>query len=268
MSDYDVTYNPRYQRNKRWRESQNAFSRAGQGGNTTRNEMQPNALPITQSLIAWFDFSDLGVAAVKSDGDKIPSVFDRSGSGNHATQTTEAAKPQLKLAIKNGLAVARFDGVNHYLTTRPVWMQKTQTIFGVMKHNVEPAGLANAFGTILINTWGMWVDAGLLTLQAYTDGGAFFETQSGISVGVWYILCGVRRMTELHNYANDQSAGPTAITGTPVEAQSTIAVGAGQTTATYRLNGDLGEVLIYNEALNDSDRVLVLNYLNSKWSVY
>lgn len=46
------------------------------------------------------------------DGDPIRQWTDLSGKGNHATQTTGAAKPVFKVAIVNGRPVVRFSGTD------------------------------------------------------------------------------------------------------------------------------------------------------------
>lgn len=52
-----------------------------------------------------------------ADGDPIGAWEDLSGNGNHATQSTAAAKPTLKLGVMNGQPVIRFDGVDDWLAT-------------------------------------------------------------------------------------------------------------------------------------------------------
>ncbi len=58
-------------------------------------------------LVGWWRASTLALA----DGDPISSFTDGSGSGNHLT-ASGTARPTFKTNIVNGLAVARFDGVN------------------------------------------------------------------------------------------------------------------------------------------------------------
>lgn len=72
---------------------------------------------------AWFDPSDLstmyqdeaGTVPVTTAGDPVGRIEDKSGNGNHATQSTDASRPVLQKA--NGLWYLGFDGVDDRLST-------------------------------------------------------------------------------------------------------------------------------------------------------
>ena len=71
---------------------------------------------------AWYDPSDSSTVwqdaagtTPATVGDPVGRIDDKSGNGNHATQTTSAARPVLQSS--GGLYYLDFDGVDDYLTT-------------------------------------------------------------------------------------------------------------------------------------------------------
>ncbi len=72
---------------------------------------------------AWYDPSDLttmfqdsaGTVPVTADGQPVGKILDKSGNGNHATQSTAAQRPLYKTS--GGLHWLQFDGVEDSLST-------------------------------------------------------------------------------------------------------------------------------------------------------
>lgn len=75
-----------------------------------------------------FDFNDLstmyqdsaGTIPVTSVGQPVGRVLDKSGRGNHATQTTSSKRPILQKNATTGAYYLSFDGVDDFLTTNSV----------------------------------------------------------------------------------------------------------------------------------------------------
>jgi hypothetical protein len=76
---------------------------------------------------AWYDPSDLstmfqddaGTIPVTADNDPVGRLLDKSGNGNHLTQSTAGSRPTYQTA--GGMHWLAFDGVDDYLTgTLPV----------------------------------------------------------------------------------------------------------------------------------------------------
>lgn len=86
-----------------------------------------------------FDFNDLstmyqdaaGTIPVTGAGQPVGRVLDKSGRGNHATQSTSAKRPILQQNTATGAYYLAFDGVDDYLVTASVDFNKAtaQTIF-------------------------------------------------------------------------------------------------------------------------------------------
>lgn len=73
----------------------------------------------------WYDPSDkstlfqdvAGTVPVTKDGDPVALMRDKSGNGNHATQTVSTARPAYK--TDGALHWLEFDGVDDYLEVKP-----------------------------------------------------------------------------------------------------------------------------------------------------
>ena len=119
----------------------------------------PSALFSNGEQGAWYDPSDLttmfqdaaGTVPVTADGQPVGLIRDKSGRGNHASQSTVASKPTYRT---NGvLSWLAFDGVDDFLVTGSIdftstdkvtllaGLRKTSDNFGII------AGLGVSFGT-------------------------------------------------------------------------------------------------------------------------
>lgn len=72
-----------------------------------------------------YDFNDLstlyqdaaGTVAVTGAGQPVGKVLDKSGNGNHATQSTSSKRPMLQQNTTTGAYYLQFDGVDDFLKT-------------------------------------------------------------------------------------------------------------------------------------------------------
>jgi hypothetical protein len=90
---------------------------------------------------AWYDPSDLstlfkgdaGTDPVTADGDAVSRMLDKSGRGNHATQTTVAKRPLYRTAA--GLSWLEFDGTADSMITPTITpgADKMQTFTALLK---------------------------------------------------------------------------------------------------------------------------------------
>lgn len=92
-----------------------------------------------------FDFNDLstmyqdsvGTIPVTGVGQPVGKVLDKSGRGNHATQSTSARRPILQQNTTTGAYYLAFDGVDDCLVTNTItWGTDAVTVFsGINKLN-------------------------------------------------------------------------------------------------------------------------------------
>lgn len=115
----------------------------------------------------WYDPSDLGTVWQDSArtipgvvGQPVGCIDDKSGRGNHATQTTTAAKPILRQS--GALYYLEFDGTDDFLVTSTITpgVDKAQVFAGVRKNS-------NAAAAILLEHSADWnANAGTFYMSA------------------------------------------------------------------------------------------------------
>ena len=102
----------------------------------------PSVLFSSNEPGAWYDPSDLstmfqdtaGTIPVTASGQSVARINDKSGRGNHATQTTASARPTYQVDA-TGRGFLLFDGVDDWLVTPTITpgTDKVQVFAGVRK---------------------------------------------------------------------------------------------------------------------------------------
>jgi hypothetical protein len=127
---------------------------------------------------AWYDPSDIttlfqdsaGTTPVTAAGQPVGRVLDKSGRGNHATQSTAASRPTYQVTA-GGLPYLSFDGVDDWLVTPTITpgTNKAQVFAGVRKLSDAAEAIVFEMGTTSLTngTVSLLVNGGGLT-QAYT----------------------------------------------------------------------------------------------------
>ena len=237
------------------------------GGLMGMKSIQPSGFRPTEisGLAVWFNFADLesmwtdtnGTTQVASDGDLIARIDDKSGNGNELTQATSDARPTYKTAIKNGLSVGRFDGVDDTLVqaSGDDIAQPFTAFMGI--NNTRVATGSN--DRIMMDTGG--------TTQFYR------------SVGKWAIFAGTGvvsnaltgvdwdYVTGLFDGASSEvwiDGTSTATGDAGATAMQMLHLGA-NTVGTEPFTGDIGEIMVYDSGLSDADRLRVEDYLSKRW---
>jgi hypothetical protein len=242
-----------------------------------------------------------GGSLVAADGG-VSRWEDKSGSGRHATQGTSANRPARKTAIQGSKDVLRFDGSNDSLSipsstaTFNFLHGADSTVFAVVKAgttanpNAEYAFLGTHNGSGGTNGITLWyadfVEEGFnpndqLRVIVGAAGGAGAVVDSadrgvgGFTANTFKVLSVITKPTQA-TAANRLSArvnGGSAVSGNQATKAASAADASGDLTlgsssgATFFLNGDIAEIIIYNSALSDTDRAAVESYLISKWGI-
>jgi hypothetical protein len=235
----------------------------------------------------WLDASDTATIAVS--GTAVTQWDDKSGSGNNFAQSTAANRPVSGTTTQNSKNVIVFDGTNDQLDSNRAasywnFLHNTATtlFFAVNKTGTtaESPIVWNNGGTSSNIGYGVelrydaendvfqWVTIGSSGLYSvFNNTGALYTTSSFFygSVVTDPSNATAANRSEIR-FKNGTAVKNNAATNTPSASNASNILRVGGNSLTY-FQGNIGEVIIYNTALNSTDRALVESYLASKWGV-
>ena len=251
-----------------------AYSAAGSGPGGV------GATDGTDTLEVWLRsdrgvYSDTGCTTAAVATNPVACWTDQSGNGRNGTQATAGNRPVYQTSIVNGLPTVRFGGAtdDDFLATdfNFLWngtSNQNYTIIGVAdriqaKNNNYFLGTA-AGATNRGLHLGYRTDTSFTLAQYGNDINATVPNSAGMAFAIatgWYNNAVGHAVYINHNQASNTSANLVGFSG----AAATGHVGRGYTNQYF--DGDMTEVIMYTKALNDAERILVENYLSSKYAV-
>ncbi len=189
---------------------------------------------------------------------------DRSGLGNHATAPTALRRPTVVAAVRNGLPVVRFDGVDDALQL-PAILGTAQSaeILALVKINPLPLPAVNRLWKMGANDTG----SSYINTARYED---FGTDQTNLHTGstlaseyhlVSLTLDGGVLKERINNVINWQS--PVAVRGFPANP----VIGASLLDPNIVLSGDLAEVMVYDRSLTSDEREVLLKGFIAKYNL-
>jgi len=217
-------------------------------------------VPVTPSL--WLDPSQSSTLTLVSGA--VSEWRDARASLVAAKQATVASQPLLVTNALNGLPVVRFDGSNDYLDLTVGQPMGDFTIAMITKlsgQNYAPQfGITTASGFTPVwyfsSTGGSWRSNASGNPEYFVSYGATFTGQTSVAV---------LRRTGNQLMASIDGTAYSAVTCTTT-AQTLSRIGArGLGAWANYYPGDMGEVLIWNQALTNDQRQRVEAYLAYKW---
>lgn len=204
---------------------------------------------------------------------------DRSGNGRHATQATAGNRPNLQTNVLNGYPVVRYTAANNdrMLSTglstadhASVWVVARYTSLPSSNPGLlQGAASGNAYSaTPGEKNIGMWVSSA--TTQVWGRGIQSDGTQRNVTMatalanGQAYVLNTMYRAASIDQYVNHGTAGSVTTNGT-LRSWTDMAIGCQAGAESW--NGDIAEVVAYNVAVNDAQRIIIANYLAAKYGL-
>lgn len=194
-----------------------------------------------------------------NDGDAVGTWTDQSGQGHSAIQPTSAFKPTLKKNIVNGNAVVRFLGSSNQNMPITYAQARPQTLFMVYQVDVANIGRTIA-GTTTVGA-NNWLFGAHATGPRWWFANGAVGTASG-STGIFYCLSGVGTVSDSTLYSNGVSLANSAAVGVW---GATLSLGGASGSESF--TGDIAELVTYDTALSDANRILVQNYLMTKYAL-
>ena len=207
-----------------------------------------------------------------SNGASVASWLDVSGNSNNASQSVVNRQPLFITNELNGYPVVRFDGldtlIGDYLTVNDADnlddTNGLSVITIVKPQNLDefPRGLLSKRENTDINT--SYSQFFIQDFRLYTDIGDSpdrFKSSAMFANGNWY-------MTELV-FDGTLVAAESFETNTSIP-NTTADLNIGLLTnvsGEYTLGGDIAEIIIYRNTLNDAQRVIIENYLSAKYGI-
>lgn len=202
-----------------------------------------------------------------NDGDPVSSWADQSGNGNNATQGTGASQPLYETNELNGFPVVRFDGSNDFLDATVAASTTAYTRISVFQWDTSQG--TGAFRVALnfgpgasANTTFTGIDPSGFYISSHSAAGN--DLPSGVSSG-WIVASVVVSAGTIEWWLDGASVGSSS---TDVLARgSNLARLGNYGSGSFYFKGDIAEDIIYDAALNSTDRQTVENYLLLKYGL-
>jgi len=214
---------------------------------------------------------------VTLNGSTVSQINDLSGNGNHFVQGTAIDQPTLVVSGENGLNNINFDSGNDVMVNtsyNPNWNNIDFTIFSVVKKTIDENDFAGFFSIRAGAGAANWFTLGQIIISKFLT----LETTAGahpVSTTIQPYVQGLMLVTlkksgrDIEMYVDGVSVGSadlgvSNIGGTTNE----IMIGRWYSASpSSGWGGDIDEIILYEKALGDTERVMVKNYLTTKWGI-
>lgn len=233
---------------------------------------------ISSAPSVWLDASDTGSLGNIDSGDPISIWLDKSGNGFHASQTASDQQPTYNSSGLNNKPGIIFDGANDGLTmpdhSLPV-SAENYSVFAVVNITGEN-DLANS--QFIISS-GINSANGSFSLGKRDASGAFFDSwnsndydgesytaNTDAIVTSRYSTSSGRTLYVDGTYTED-TAGSNDASTSFAATSANASIGFSKSTGSGYLKGVISEILIFEEALSDQDRINLTHYLSQKWGL-
>ncbi|MDB4710953.1 hypothetical protein OAF16_04410, partial [Flavobacteriales bacterium] len=239
----------------------NVFSQTpnGPGGVGTINELQ-----------IWLDATKISA----SNGDPISSWSDLSGNGNTFTQVSAPLQPSFNSnsSINSGPAVT-FN--SDFLSSSSISSLETNQLSWILVSNTS-----NTSTQVLLRSdyssganfgsnklWGYFTNSTQFISHTRESNGLMPKLIDSYNLGSHIWTSRWDGTTFFDSYI-DEGFIDNSVSGSAVPSgHNSTYLGASNASNQYPFSGDISEVIVYNEALNDAQRIILDNYLSTKYSI-
>ncbi|HBS86807.1 MAG: hypothetical protein A2W91_12315 [Bacteroidetes bacterium GWF2_38_335] len=207
-----------------------------------------------------------------SSGANVDTIYDISGNNHHVFQTNSASQPTVtSSSLLNNQNTFLFDGIDDFLSGNLIsdFENKSLSIFAIASGGNQGGIAACIFG---INSYPncFWVARRNFTEEfMFLNNGELIESTGNTlpNSGFNYILFNVIKSFNIEatiyiNYSQLNSSSSTGIIGSFINSDFYI----GKTPGYETWTGEIAEILIYEKALTDPEKLDVENYFRAKYS--
>ncbi|MBP7710634.1 MAG: prepilin-type N-terminal cleavage/methylation domain-containing protein [Rickettsiales bacterium] len=238
-----------------------------------------------KGLAAWYESTSEKSFSSTIDQDSSTNnavtvwndINPQSTSTFNASPLASNNQPILKKAAINNLPAVFFDGVNDYLAADSLASYFSGedlpiSVFVVLNKMGSAAAQQNfiSFSNSSATDPLIWfpITSGACTISRRSEGIIIASPSIVVTSNKAQILSFVSSGTTASGYLN----GATMFSGSPSDVPTTslnqFSIGAiSRITPQYFFNGAIGEIIIFNRALTDEERLSIDRYLGKKWSI-
>ncbi|HXJ56204.1 MAG TPA: LamG-like jellyroll fold domain-containing protein [Verrucomicrobiae bacterium] len=235
--------------------------------------LSAQTLSVTDGLQLWLR-ADAGVTVNAANG--VTEWDDQSGNANNALQTVDAQAPTRVDNALNNHPVLRFDGQDDFLDVADsdsLSGAGDMSTFFVVKFD-DFATFRAVWGKTAANIpapTDIYAVPGSGVLRVYRGDGtvnnlASTDSAQALRANTYLVLGFDVAGDRLTHYLNNQENGSGPTTLLAADADNPLKIGTRNDFVT-RLKGDLAELLIYNRALDATERGSVFDYLQTKYNL-
>ena len=228
----------------------------------------------TSNLHLWLDPFEM-----KPENDDPLAIFtDFSGYDNPADVISIINVPTLNTSVVNGMPVARFDGNNWVEGDLDSPLGSPSTVISVGYFNTDQGSNDNDYIISIGNptTSQQHCSIGRRRNNVAADANKYYAWDGSatyfgpvISTATWNIFLQENRATSpYHGLDIDGTTQTVANYSNPFNAVSpTYRIGMWQNGNNSGLNGDIGEVIIFDRLLNSAEKNIINSYLSAKFNI-
>lgn len=220
----------------------------------------------------WLDANRLGLA----NGAQVATFTDFSGNGYNFTQGTASNRPIFRTAQQNGFPAVDFDGSNDFMlsaanaafnTRNLTWFIVTRADANTVSGVILRCGYAG--NNFTKACWGTFMSGGSGSFVSHhrrTDG-TFISNTHAYTASYQLLSNTTTGNLTINSYTNSALVGTASNTSINPVNHLYFALGANTLGYTSPFNGKVAECIIYNATLTDIQRLIVENYLSSKYGL-
>lgn len=240
-----------------------SLSASGQDG--------PGGVGSTADLVFWLDASEIS----QTNGTAISSWSDVYGNGVNFTQSISNSRPVFNSTGLNGSPSVNFvNGSNRFLSSGaiPAMQSNDKSWFIVgSSYNVHAGGFYGSINSaaspsnVLFKT-GVNTGSGGVLFSYHRLNSSLGSSGIAHTTAPLIINTNIDQDTDVRHYYNGSLSSSFSGTARTPGAHINSQLGRYPNAPKY-LNGQISEIFHYNISLNDAQRIIVNNYLSSKYSI-